>query len=98
MNPISFPTQNLAAKHIERPTLERAAHQFEALLLESLINSLEKGFSVPGGSQTLGTQGYSQLATQNLAGALSQAGGWGISALVTRSLLKTQGVDTEKGL
>jgi Rod binding domain-containing protein len=72
------------------PKLVRAANQFESLLLESLIRSLDKGFALPGGDQVLGSQGFGDLGVQALASGITSAGGLGISALVLRNLLKIQ--------
>jgi Rod binding domain-containing protein len=84
--PISAHLVNRAAD----PKLARAAHQFESLLLESLIRSLDKGFALPGGDQVLGSQGFGDLGVQALASGLTAGGGLGISAVVLRNLMKTE--------
>ena len=77
------------AKPPANARLVQAAHQFEALLLESLITAMEKGFALPGEASPLGTQGYGQLGAQALASGLSAAGGIGISTFVIHKLMKT---------
>ena len=79
-----------AVKPAADPKLVRAANQFESLLLESLIRSLDKGFALPGSDQILGSQGFGDLGVQALASGLTAAGGLGISRMVLRNLVKIQ--------
>jgi len=91
MNPISFPHPAAMPTDPARdPRLARAAYQFEALLLETLIGSLEKGFALPAKDNPLGASSYGELGVQALAGAVSRAGGIGLSAFVMRNLQKTR--------
>jgi Rod binding domain-containing protein len=72
------------------------ARSFEAVLLESLLDSLEKTFSaVPGSESGQASDTYHYLGTQALAGALAQAGGFGIARMIANNLLKTQGKTLE---
>ena len=70
----------------------RAAQDFEAHLLGSLLESLEKTFaSAPGESTTPGADDYNYLGAQALGSALAAAGGFGIAALITRHLGEHEG-------
>jgi Rod binding domain-containing protein len=72
------------------PTLGRgknAAREFEGQLIGSLLESLEKTFSsVPGGQSSPGADDYNHIATQALAGALADKGGFGIAAMISKYL------------
>lgn len=72
-----------------------SAHQFEAAMLESFLQPMEKAFStVPGGGSDdgLGMSGYGDMGTQAVASAISQAGGIGIADMLVRNLLHLQKV------
>ena len=70
----------------------KAAGEFEAHLLASLLDSLEKTFStVPGQSPTPGADDYNYLGTQALATALASAGGFGIAAMIAPHLGEHEG-------
>jgi Rod binding domain-containing protein len=72
-----------------------AAHQFEAAMLESFLQPMEKAFStLPGGNDEngLGVSGFSDMGTQAMASAISQAGGIGIADMLVRNLLHLQKV------
>lgn len=77
------------------PALSRggkAAQEFEAHLLGSLLESLEKTFSaVPGENTMPGEDDYNYLGTQALASALAAAGGFGIAAMISRHLGEHEG-------
>lgn len=69
--------------------VRRAAQDFEAVLLQSLLDPLEKSFStLPGKDDLSGGDNYHYLGTQALASALSQSGGIGLAAMTVRNLLK----------
>jgi len=64
------------------------AKKFEAVLLESLFDSLEKTFAAIPGSQTdQASDTYHYLGTQALAGTLANAGGFGIARMIAKQLL-----------
>ena len=64
------------------------ARKFEAVLLESLLDSLEKTFvAVPGSPRDQASDTYHYLGTQALAGTLANAGGFGIARMIARYLL-----------
>jgi flagellar protein FlgJ len=73
----------------QRARVYKAAQEFEALLLSSLLSPLEQSFSsVPG--QDSSSEDYSYMGIQGLAGALSKSGGIGIAELLARQLLRTE--------
>jgi Rod binding domain-containing protein len=68
----------------------KAAREFEAQLIGSLMTSLEKTFSaVPGQDPSVGSVGsddYDYLATHALAEVVASEGGFGIAAMISRYL------------
>ena len=65
----------------------QAAQEFEAILLESFINPLEKTFSqLPEDETELGMNGYQDLGTQALVSGIAKAGGLGIADMIVRNL------------
>ena len=68
------------------PRSLRAAREFEASLIASLLESLEKTFASLGDSQLAGSDDYNYLGTRALASGIAAHGGFGISALIARSL------------
>jgi Rod binding domain-containing protein len=65
----------------------KAAQDFEAQLLGSLLESMEKTFAtLPGQSDMPGADDYNYLGSQALAQALAARGGFGIAAMITRHL------------
>ncbi len=67
--------------------LVRAAHQFEAILLNQLLGSLEHSFSTLGKEkQGSGSDRYHFLAVQQLASNMAARGGIGIADMIIRSL------------
>jgi Rod binding domain-containing protein len=66
---------------------EKAARDFEAQLIGSVLASMEKTFaSVPGQDQTAGEDNYNYLGTQALASVLAAGGGFGIARMITAHL------------
>jgi hypothetical protein len=64
----------------------KAARDFEAQLIGSLLASYEKTFAtLPGESEVPGSDNYNYLGTQAMASALAAGGGFGIAAMITRS-------------
>ena len=69
-----------------------AAHEFEAVLLNTLLGSLEHSFaSLPGKDPEAGSDNYQYLGMQALASTLAARGGVGIASLIVRNLLHTKG-------
>jgi len=66
---------------------ERAAREFEAQLIGNLLEEMQKTFTaLPGSDSTPGSDDYSYLGTQALAGALADRGGFGIAQLISSYL------------
>ena len=65
----------------------KAAREFEAELIGSLLANLEKTFAtVPGENNLPGEDNYNYLSTEALASALAASGGFGIARLIARHL------------
>jgi len=74
-----------------RSPILKAAREFEAQLLETLLAPLQQSFStVPGETSTAGSDNYSYLGMQSLATGLSSSGGIGIADQVARYLSRTE--------
>ncbi len=81
------PTQN--AK-VPAPKVVKAAREFEALLLASILGPLERTFSaLPGQETPTGSEAYQSLGMQALSAALAQHGGLGVANMVAKSLSKS---------
>lgn len=71
---------------------KKAAREFEAHLLGSLLESLQKTFaSIPGENAMPGSDDYNYLGTQALSQALAAQGGFGIAALISGQLEPHEG-------
>ena len=94
MQPISLTPQAPApATGAPSKKLLRVAEQFETVLLNDLLGSLEKTFaSVPGEKDSPGSSEYSYLGTQALASGVAAGGGFGIAAMIVRNVMKQQGL------
>lgn len=65
---------------------EKAARDFEAILLTSLMDSLQKTFSGVGEDAAPGASDYRLMGTQALASAIAEQGGIGIARLIQSHL------------
>ncbi len=65
---------------------EKAACDFEAMLLAPVFDSLQKTFAGDDDRKTPGSDDYRQMGTQALAQAIAERGGIGIAQLVLRHL------------
>ena len=66
---------------------QKAAREFEAQLIGTVLESLEKTFAdLPGQDAMAGSDDYNYLGTQALASALAAGGGFGIAHLITEHL------------
>lgn len=66
-----------------------AAHEFEAVLLNTMLGPLEQTFSsLPGKKPDSESDNYHYLGMQALSSVLANNGGVGMADLITRSLLK----------
>ncbi len=78
-----------AAKPVDAKTVaknEKAARDFEALLLTPVLDSLQKTFAGDDDAKTPGASDYRQMGTQALAQAIADRGGIGIARLIVRHL------------
>lgn len=70
----------------------KAARDFEARLIGSLLESLEKTFGgLPGENSMPGADNYNYLGSQALAEGIADRGGFGIAAMITRYLVAHEG-------
>jgi Rod binding domain-containing protein len=65
---------------------EKAARDFEAMLLTPVLDSLQKTFGGEADSKTPGASDYRLMATQALAQSIAARGGIGIAQLILRHL------------
>jgi Rod binding domain-containing protein len=66
---------------------EKAAREFEAQLIGTVLESLEKTFAaLPGQDAIAGEDDYNYLGTQALASALAAGGGFGIAHMIAQHL------------
>jgi Rod binding domain-containing protein len=66
---------------------QKAAREFEAQLIGTVLQSLEKTFAdLPGEDAMAGSDDYNYLGTQALASALAAGGGFGIAHLISQHL------------
>jgi Rod binding domain-containing protein len=71
--------------------IAKAAHDFEAVLLNTLLGPLEKTFSsLPGKEVDAVSDNYHSLGMQALASSLAAKGGMGIAAMIIKSLTKRE--------
>ena len=70
----------------------KAARDFEASLIGSLLESMEKTFAtLPGESTISGADDYNYLGTKALAEGLAARGGFGIAAVIQKHLPMHEG-------
>jgi Rod binding domain-containing protein len=70
----------------------KAAREFEAQLIGSVLESFEKTFAdLPGQDAIAGEDDYNYMGTQALASAIAAGGGFGIAQLISEHLGKHQG-------
>jgi Rod binding domain-containing protein len=68
---------------------QKAAREFEAQLIGTLLQSMEKTFaSMPGEPAMPGEDNYNYMGTQALASAIVAGGGFGIARMIARSFEK----------
>jgi len=73
-----------------RTKAEHAARDFEAVLLTSLLNGLQKSFAGKSDDDSTGSDNYGAMGTQALASALSARGGIGIAHMILRQWQQTK--------
>jgi Rod binding domain-containing protein len=65
----------------------KAAREFEAQLIGTVLESLEKSFAaLPGQGAIAGEDDYNYLGTQALASAIAAGGGFGLARLISEHL------------
>ena len=81
------------ARETHSARMVRAARQFEAVLLNSLLGSLQHSFASLDG-KTAGSEStnYNYVGMQALASALAARGGIGIANRIVNSLRQHEGV------
>lgn len=93
MNPITHaspsPSELMTVVPSQRSV--RAARDFEASLIASLLESLQKTWTLPGEPGLAGEEDYGYLGTQALASGIANRGGFGIAALIVRELAVHEG-------
>ncbi len=70
--------------------VEKAAQDFEAVLLGSLLEAVEKTFSGFGEENTSGSGDYRYMGVQALASEMAAQGGIGIGRMIVRQLGRTK--------
>jgi Rod binding domain-containing protein len=75
---------------------EKAARDFEAVMLATLLEPLQKSFGGSLEDGSIGSGEYGSMGTQALATAMAERGGIGIARLVLRHLEDTK-VPTSQG-
>lgn len=91
------------AADAKNPKLERSAHEFEASLMAELLKPLEEGDGLTGeGSENAAGSGgaLAGFASESLARAISERGGFGIANRILRQLAGAGGpkASTSSGL
>jgi Rod binding domain-containing protein len=69
---------------------EKAAQDFEAVLLGSLLDSLQKTFAGAPEDDSSGSGNYALMGTQALASAMAARGGIGIARLILQQWRQTK--------
>jgi len=93
----SHTTAAPTAEHARKIT--KAAQEFEAVLLNTLLGPLQHTFSsLPGKEADAIADNYHSLGMQTLASNLAAKGGVGIAAMIIKSLSKPDASAQEKSL
>src|SRR5271156_5225268 len=87
------PTQDSGAK------IDKAAHDFESILVGQWLEKAEKSFAtVPGSDpdqdQDAGHDQFQSIACQSLAQAMAKTGGFGIAAMISKHLAAAEAKQT----
>ena len=95
LSSISQPTHK-TSQQSDPERLVRAAHQFEAVLLNQMLSGLEHAFSTFRKEKTQDASGhYHFLGVQALASSIAAQGGIGIADIIIRSLRQRDSHDFE---
>jgi hypothetical protein len=69
--------------------VSKAACDFEAILLRSLLEPLQKSFSkIAGEADSAGQEDYQYMATEAFASAIVSSGGLGIANMISKQLTR----------
>ena len=79
-----------------RSKAEKAACDFEAILLGSLLESLQKTFAGIREDDASGSGNYAVMGTQAFASALAAGGGIGIAQLILQQWRQTKVPDSSR--
>jgi Rod binding domain-containing protein len=80
---IASPSAQLPCAHpAGKMKAEKAAQDFESVLLGSLLESLQKSFAGTSPDASAGSDNYAAMGTQALAAAMSSHGGIGIARMI----------------
>jgi len=79
-----------AAPPAARVKAEKAAQDFESVLLSSLLESLQKSFAGNSDDSSPGSDNYAVMGTQALASAMSAQGGIGIARMILHQWEQTK--------
>jgi Rod binding domain-containing protein len=90
MSPVTALSAASASPSADSPErIAKAARDFEAILLRSLLEPLQKSFSsVAGESSQAGQDDYQYMGTEALASAMAASGGLGIADMITKQLVR----------
>jgi Rod binding domain-containing protein len=95
MNPLSVARSASQAVPSDERTKKamHAAHDFEAVLLNNLLGSLEHSFAALAGDKKKdpAADSYQSMGIQALASSLARGGGIGIASMIVPSLLRPGG-------
>ncbi len=82
----------LSPAHPALGKAQKAARDFEAQLIGTVLQAMEKTFAaLPGQSPIAGEDDYNYLGTEALAQALADRGGFGLARLISGRLDGTKG-------
>jgi Rod binding domain-containing protein len=84
---VGLQNASAAAGQTRDPRLERSAHEFEASLMAELLKPLQEGDGLTGEEGGAGSGGaLAGFASQSLARAISERGGFGIAGRILHQL------------
>lgn len=76
---------------------KKAAREFEAQLIGTVLESFEKTFAtLPGQDELAGEDNYNYMGTQAIASALAEGGGFGIAQMISAHLTARKEVGTNQ--
>ena len=83
--------RTLNSKQGDHAKIEKAAREFESILLGEWLEQAEKSFATvpgsdPNNNEDAGHDQFQSIGCEYLAGALTKAGGIGLAAMITKHL------------